>query len=116
MDIASTFKGGRNAASYITAHPHSFFHHHCKTSHNLDSSHFFPLKAHYLPSIASNSDTDIATIMDNGIMMAEPSSLGVAWEHIKLQIAPFCSMATIPRSIVDSLSDHEKKIIAEGLK
>lgn len=54
--------------------------------------------------------------MDNGIMMAEPSSLGVAWEHVKLQISPFCSMAAIPRSIVDALSDHEKKIIAEGLK
>ena len=54
--------------------------------------------------------------MDNGLMMAEPSSLGVAWEHIKLQISPFCSMAAIPRNIVDALSDHEKKLIAEGLK
>lgn len=49
-------------------------------------------------------------------MMAEPSSLAVAWEHMKLQISPFCSMAALPRDVVDSLNEHEKKIIAEGLK
>ncbi|SPO03907.1 uncharacterized protein DNG_06590 [Cephalotrichum gorgonifer] len=54
--------------------------------------------------------------MDNSSMMTEPSNLAIAWEHIKLQISPFCSMASLPYDLVTLLSDHEKKILAEGLK
>ncbi|MBE3042343.1 hypothetical protein IMZ48_07130 [Candidatus Bathyarchaeota archaeon] len=54
--------------------------------------------------------------MDNGSTMVDFSNLAVAWEHIKLQISPFCSMAALPHDLVNSLSDHEKKILAEGLK
>lgn len=54
--------------------------------------------------------------MEGGNMMPNHSNLAIAWEHIKLQISPFCSMAALPHDLVNSLSEHEKNVLAEGLK